>query len=174
MERSHHNVSDTASHGLLTKKSDLLRRNCLQSIVDILAGHVFIGCNLYDYDLLYALSSWNIYSFLDRFENAYIDTLDLYQQGCFYRCNQTKDKIQRTLVITNGRLRSRTVGCVEVQRLQVEYRPLRISWTHASFQEAHGDKDPIRSIEQKENIENMARLVTGKESLQFCSNSVIS
>ena len=33
-------------------------------------------------------------------------------------------------------------------------------WPHVSFAEAHGYRDPIRSIQQKENIENMARLVT--------------
>ena len=57
-------------------------------------------------------------------------------------------------------------GALKSRDSRLEYGPFRISWTHASFQEAHGDKDPIRSIEQKENIENMARLVTGRESLR--------
>ena len=42
-------------------------------------------------------------------------------------------------------------------------RPIFNRITRISFLEAHGDRDPIRSIEQLKNIENMARLVTARD-----------
>ena len=52
--------------------------------------------------------------------------------------------------------------CVDIWNSESEnwLKYLQIRWPRVSFKEAHGDRDPIRSIQQKENIENMARLVT--------------